>query len=266
MAINTLKNGTMEYLVAEGIGVPHCFTTRLGGVSTGTLESLNIGMHRGDTEENVAENYGILGKTIGFDPKNLVLTWQIHTDVVRRVTKADHTGFDHRGYPQCDGLITNDPGTALVVFTADCTPILFHDPVSGAVGACHAGWRGTAADIAGKTVAAMCREFGCMPGNLHAAIGPNLGACCFETDADVPEAMAETFGPAVWEYIRPIGNKFYVNLKAINALALRRAGVNHIEISTDCTRCNPHKYWSHRFHGPTRGSQGAIILCKEAKV
>ena len=266
MAINTLKNGTMEYLVAEGIGVPHCFTTRLGGVSTGTLESLNIGMHRGDTEENVAENYGILGKTIGFDPKNLVLTWQIHTDVVRRVTKADHAGFDHRGYPHCDGLITNDPGTALVVFTADCTPILFHDPVSGAVGACHAGWRGTAADIAGKTVAAMCREFGCLPGNLHAAIGPNLGACCFETDADVPEAMAETFGPAVWEYIRPIGNKFYVNLKAINALALRRAGVNHIEISTDCTRCNPHKYWSHRFHGPTRGSQGAIILCKEAKV
>ena len=266
MAINTLKNGTMEYLVAEGIGVPHCFTTRLGGVSTGTLESLNIGMHRGDTEENVAENYGILGKTIGFDPKNLVLTWQIHTDVVRRVTKADHAGFDHRGYPQCDGLITNDPGTALVVFTADCTPILFHDPVSGAVGACHAGWRGTAADIAGKTVAAMCREFGCLPGNVSAAIGPNLGACCFETDADVPEAMAETFGPAVWEYIRPIGNKFYVNLKAINALALRRAGVNHIEISTDCTRCNPHKYWSHRFHGPTRGSQGAIILCKEAKV
>ena len=264
MAITTIKHGTLEYLTAEEISVPHCFTTRLGGVSTGTLESLNIGMHRGDTEENVAENYGILGKTIGFDPKNLVLTWQIHTDVVRRVTKADHAGFDHRGYPQCDGLITN--GTALVVFTADCTPILFHDPVSGAVGACHAGWRGTAADIAGKTVAAMCREFGCLPGNVSAAIGPNLGACCFETDADVPEAMAETFGPAVWEYIRPIGNKFYVNLKAINALALRRAGVNHIEISTDCTRCNPHKYWSHRFHGPTRGSQGAIILCKEAKV
>ena len=99
MAITTKKLEQLEYLVAEGNGVPHCFTTRLGGVSTGTLESLNIGMHRGDTEKNVAENYGILGKTIGFDPKNLVLTWQIHTDVVRRVTKADHAGFDHRGYP-----------------------------------------------------------------------------------------------------------------------------------------------------------------------
>jgi copper oxidase (laccase) domain-containing protein len=97
---------------------------------------------------------------------------------------------------------------------------------------------------------------------------PGLTPASFiaKCNADVPEAIAETFGPAVWEYIRPIGNKFYVNLKAINALALRRAGVNHIEISTDCTRCNPHKYWSHRFHGPTRGSQGAIILCKEAKV
>ena len=267
MAITTKKLEQLEYLVAEGIGVPHCFTTRLGGVSTGTLSSMNIGLSRGDDPENVAENYRILGKSIGFDPMKLVLTKQIHSDSVVSVGQEDWgKHMIQEASPICDALITNTPGTALVVFTADCTPILLWDSVTGAVGAVHAGWRGTAADIAGKTVAAMCREFGCLPGNLHAAIGPNLGACCFETDADVPEAMAETFGPAVWEYIRPIGNKFYVNLKAINALALRRAGVNHIEISTDCTRCNPHKYWSHRFHGPTRGSQGAIILCKEAKV
>ena len=264
MAIITQKHGTIEYLTAEGIGVPHCFTTRLGGVSSGTLSSLNIGMHRGDDPENVAENFRILGNTLGFDPEKLVLTHQIHTDIVRPVTDTDHSGFDHHHYPPCDGLVTNDPGTALVIFTADCTPILLSDPVTGAVGACHAGWRGTALDIAGKTVGAMVSSFGCDPKNIRAAIGPNLGQCCFETDADVPSAMVETFGDAVQAHIRPDGNKFYVNLKAINALALSRAGVSQIEISTACTKCNPDTYWSHRVHGASRGSQGAIIVCKEA--
>ena len=205
-----------------------------------------------------------MGNALGFDPHKLVLTHQIHTDIVRLVTHRDHLGFDHHAYPQCDGLITCDPGTALVVFTADCTPVLLHDPVTGAVGACHAGWRGTAADIAGKTVRAMVEAFGCEPANIRAAIGPNLGFCCFETDGDVPEAMRKTYGPAAEEFIRSVGAKYYVNLKSINALSLRRAGVHHVETSTACTKCDPHTYWSHRVHGAARGSQGGIIVCKEA--
>ena len=264
MSITTKKNGTLEYLVAERISVPHCFTTRLGGVSSGNLASLNIGMGRGDDPQNVVENYRILANTLGFAPEKLVLTHQIHTDIVRLVTSEDHRGFDHHAYPQCDGLITADPGTALVVFTADCTPILLHDPVTGAVGACHAGWRGTAYDIAGTTVAAMEAAVGCKPENIRAAIGPNLGFCCFETDADVPEAMIRTYGQAAEEYIRTAGNKYYVNLKTINTLSLNRAGVHQVETSTACTKCDPHTYWSHRVHGAQRGSQGAIIVCKEA--
>lgn len=265
MAITTTKIGTLEYLTAEGIGATHCFTTRLGGVSQGYLDSLNLGMNRGDVPENVVENYRILGNVLGFDPHALVLTNQVHGDVVRRVTRADHRGLDHRDYPECDGLITNEPGTALAIFTADCTPILLHDSRSGAIGACHAGWRGTAADIAGKTVRAMCAEFGCDPADIHAAIGPNLGTCCFETDADVPNAMLAAFGEAVSAFIRPEKEKFYVNLKEINAYALARAGVQHIEISPECTMCNPHRYWSHRYTRGIRGSQGAIICCKEAE-
>ena len=264
MAITTIKNGTLEYLSAQGISAAHCFTTRLGGVSGGSLASLNIGMGRGDDPRNVMENYRILGNSLDFDLENLVLTHQIHTDIVRVVTKADHLGFDHHAYPQCDGLITCDPGTALVIFTADCTPILLHDPVTGAVGACHAGWRSTALDIAGKTVGAMADAFGCDPANIRAAIGPNLGFCCFETDRDVPEAMRKTYGQAAEEFIRSVGAKYYVNLKAINALSLHRAGVHHVETSTACTKCDPHTYWSHRVHGAARGSQGAIIVCKEA--
>ena len=266
MAIISQKHGTLEYLTAEGIAVPHCFTTRLGGVSGEYLDSLNLGMNRGDTPENVVENFGILGAALDFDPAHLVLTHQVHTDVVRQVSYGDHRGFDHRDYPECDGLITNVPGTALAIFTADCTPILLYDSRSGAVGACHAGWRGTAADIAGKTVGAMCEAFGSRPSDIRAAIGPNLAVCCFQTDGDVPQAMVETFGDGVRQWIHPAEDKFYVNLKAINAHALTRAGVQHIEISEECTMCSHHRYWSHRYTRGVRGSQGAIICCKEAKL
>ena len=265
MSFQTVQTGTLEYLVAENITVPHCFTTRLGGVSQGHLSSLNLGLHRGDSPENVTENYRILGDSLGFSEKDLVLTHQTHSDILRAVTKADHLGLDHHEYPVCDALITNDPGTALVVFTADCTPILLHDPITGAVGAVHAGWRGTASALAAKTAAAMAENYGADPKNIRAAIGPNIGQCCFETDSDVPAAMAETFGREAEEFIRTVGNKFYVNLKAINALALGRVGVKNIEISTACTMCDPRRFWSHRITRGVRGSQGAIIICKEGR-
>jgi YfiH family protein len=263
MAVITKKIDSLEYLAAEGISVPHCFTTRFGGVSTGPLESMNLAVRLEERDENVAENYRILGAALGFGLEDLVLTRQIHSDIVRIVTRDDCKGCFHRDYPQCDALVTKDPGVALVVFTADCTPLLFHDPVTGAVGAAHAGWRGTAQDIGGKTVMTMCREFGCKPENIRAAIGPNIGPCHFQTDSDVPEAMVEAFGSEAEAYIRKDDGKFYVNLKEINALALRRAGVRHIEISEACTMCRPDRFWSHRFTGGDRGSQGAIILCKE---
>ena len=263
--IKTVRNGTLEYLTAEGIAVPLCFTTRLGGVSTGYLASMNIGAHRGDTMENVARNYQILGSALGFSGEDLVLARQIHTDIVRSVTRQDARGLDHHSYPQCDALITRDPGVGLVVFTADCTPVLLWDPVTGAVGAIHAGWRGTGLDIAGKTVRAMAEQFGCDPRNIRAAIGPNIGPCCFETDRNVPVAMLERFGADAGEFIRRSGEKYYVNLKEINALALRRAGVGQIEISQACTVCSHERFWSHRYTHGERGSQGAIIVCKEVQ-
>ena len=264
MSIQTIKIGTMEYLAAEGISAAHCFTTRFGGVSEGHLSSMNIGLSRGDDPKNVLKNYEILGNAIGFTVENCVLTKQTHTDIVRAVGKADcGTGLFKPEFDPCDALITNDPGVALVVFTADCTPILFHDPVTGAVGAAHAGWRGTAADIAGKTVRAMCETYGCDPKNIRCAIGPNIGPCHFETDADVPDAMIAALGDAAKAHITQKGEKYYVNLKEINALFLRRAGVGSIEISTACTACDPMRYWSHRLVGSRRGSQGAVSVREE---
>ena len=263
MAVQTVKQGQLEYLRADGITASHCFTTRLGGVSQGSLSSLNIGIHRGDQWENVLKNYEILGNALDFNLKNLVLSHQTHTDIVLRIGTAQAgAGLFAPELPECDGLITNEPGIALAVFTADCTPVLLHDPITGAVGAVHAGWRGTAASIAGKAVAAMVREFGSDPSQIRAAIGPNIGVCCFETDSDVPKAMAEAFGEEAKPFIFSKENKYYVNLKEINALVLRKAGVRNIEISTECTVCQCHRFWSHRVTKGDRGSQGAIIVCK----
>ena len=263
MSIITKKQGTLEYLTAEGITVPHCFTTKKGGVSTGVMAGLNIAIKDGETKENVRKNLEILGNAIGFGIDDLVLTRQIHSDIVRVVNRNDCNGYIHRDYPECDALVTKTAGVALMIFTADCTPLLFHDPVTGAVGAAHAGWRGTASQIGARVVEAMVRSFGCDPANIRAAIGPNVGFCHFETDADVPEAMIAAYGDAVKAFIRQVGPKYYVDLKEVNALALRRAGEEHIEISSECTMCSPDRFWSHRITGNNRGSQGAIIVCKE---
>lgn len=266
MAITTIKKSTLEYLTAQGIHVPHCFTTRFGGVSSGYLDSLNIGIHRGDEWENVLKNYEILGNALRFDVQKLVLSHQTHTDTVLRVGHAQlGAGLFGPELPECDALITNEPGVGLVIFTADCTPILLHDPVTGAVGAVHAGWRGTAADIAGKTVAAMTREFGCDPANIRAAIGPNIGQCCFATDEDVPEAMAKALGAAAWDVVQCRDGKYYVDLKQMNRRFLERAGVKNVEVSDACTACEHHRFWSHRVTKGLRGSQGAIIVCKEGE-
>lgn len=260
--INTIHKEKLEYLASDRIQVPHCFTTRRGGVSEGYLDSLNIGTNRGDSIENVMENFRILGNALGFELEDVVRTCQTHTDIVRKVGAADRgTGLLKPAFPPCDALITNEPGVCLVISTADCTPILLYDPVTGAVGAAHAGWRGTAADIAGKTVKAMAQAYGCKPENLRCAIGPNIGQCCFETDADVPDALRDAFGSAAEAWTRQQENKYYVDLKAANAYALRRAGVAEVDISIDCTACQPQRFWSHRVTRGVRGSQGALIVC-----
>jgi len=253
--------GSFEYLVAENIPVSHAFTGRMGGVSEGYFSSLNLGMHRGDNPENVAKNYAIVGNALGFDPKKLVFANQVHSNIVRAVTENDCVGsLSHRDYPECDALVTNTPGVAIAVFTADCTPILYYDPVTGAVGAAHAGWRGTAAGIAGKTVETMVCAFGCNPSDIRAAIGPNIGPCCFETHADVPEAMIAALGSEAKPYIFRSDEKFRVDLKGINAHFLRRAGVENIAIAKECTVCESHRFWSHRVTRGKRGSQIAVII------
>lgn len=265
--MRTIKDGMLEYLTSDTIDTVHAFSTRFGGVSEGHLASLNLGVHRGDKPLNVWKNYCILGESVGFSPKNTVFTKQIHSDVVERVGAAQRgRGLIVPTRNGCDALVTDEAEVVLTVFSADCTPILFYDPIRRAIGAVHAGWRGTASGIAAKTVEKMCAEFGCCAENIRAAIGPCISQCCFETDEDVPLAMRAALGEEAEAAIRSQGEKYYVNLKQLNAIWLRRAGVRQIDIAEECTACQMQRFWSHRRVGNARGSLAAVIMLKGESV
>ena len=161
---------------------------------------------------------------------------------------------------ESDGMITREAGVALMVFTADCVPILLHEPVRGAIGAIHAGWRGTAKDIAGAAVRKMVEEFGCSPAQMKAAIGPAISKCCYETDSEVPDALRDILAIAAQDCIAIRGDKYAIDLKEANRLLLLRAGLTDIVVSDECTSCLGSKYWSHRRTKGIRGSQAAVIL------
>ena len=244
-------------------GVTHAFTTRLGGVSRGVYASLNLRTSCDDDREAVRENYSILCRSLGIDGKKMVYSKQVHGTVVRAVTHSDckEDPFDPVDY-EADGLITDEKGLSLIIYTADCIPILLYDPSRRAVGAVHAGWRGTAGGIAGEAVRKMHECYGCDPSDILAAVGPGIGPCCFETDADVPETVRASMGCFAGEFVeQSAGGKYHVDLKGINAWFLMQNGVpeGNIEISTDCTACMPERYWSHRVTKGIRGVQGAVI-------
>lgn len=254
-------------LLSGQAGVAHGFSTRLGGVSRGHFSALNLGHTRGDDPAAVRENYRRFCQATGAgEVERLVLSHQVHKDHIRVCTMADAgKGLDReRGY-DADGLMTNVPGLPLVIFSADCIPILLYDPVNRAAAACHAGWRGTAQAIAQKTVRQMTEVYGSKPGDLRAAVGPGIGPCCFITHSDVTEAMFGAFGDMTSDYVNPIPetDQFHVDLKGINAALLRAAGVERIDVSSHCTGCRQDLFWSHRFVGNARGSMAAVIMIKE---
>ena len=246
-------------------GAVHGFSTRLGGVSKSPFDSLDLGLGRGDDPADVAENFRRFCAAIGAEesPARLVCSKQVHTDTVRTVTMADAgKGLLRERDYEADGLMTDVPGLVLAVFSADCIPILFHDPVRRVVAACHAGWRGTAMGIARKTVQRMGEVYGSDPGDIRCAIGPGISRCCFETDDDVPSAMRAALGNETEAFIDTHPNgKFHVDLKGINRHWLLSAGVpvEQITICSACTACDTATFFSHRRTGNARGSLAALI-------
>ena len=163
-------------------GIVHGFSTRLGGVSQGIYESMNLSFTRGDDEAAVRENYRRLSDAMGFSMEDIVTSDQTHTTNVRVVKEEDRgNGITKpRPYTDVDGMITNVPGLVLATFYADCVPLFFIDPVHKAVGLSHSGWRGTVGKIGKATVEKMTEEFQTDPSELYAAIGPSICQDCYE--------------------------------------------------------------------------------------
>jgi len=242
--------------------IPHGFSTRLGGVSPAPWDSLNLGASRGDEPSNVAENFRRFRCAVGTPEGPLVKNHQVHGTVVRSVTSADARDPESLPDFDADGLVTDEAGLTLTVFSADCLPILFYDPVRPCIAAVHAGWRGTAAGIAAEAVRAMIERYGCQPGNIRAAIGPGISACCFETTGDVPASLRAHLGTKAEVCIADHKNgTFHVDLKRANRLWLEQAGLapEHIAVCDACTACDLDTFWSHRRTGLVRGSMAAMI-------
>lgn len=231
-------------------------------MSPAPWDSLNLGASRGDAAANVAENFRRFRAAIGCPDGPLVKNHQVHGTLVRSVTGADGERPEAVPVFDADGLVTDEEGLTLTVFSADCLPVLFYDPVRRCVAAVHAGWRGTAMGIAAEAVKAMAERYGCKPQTIRAAIGPGISNCCFETTGDVPAALREHLGPAAEACITDHGSgKFHVDLKKANLLWLERAGLEraNIAVCDACTACDLDAFWSHRRTGTIRGSMAAMI-------
>lgn len=259
MFIEHNENGLI-YMVSTLIPLRHAFTTRYGGVSSGHLATLNLLNNKGDEPENVRENYRRVCALFGVGEDDCAVTRQVHGNTVRIVTEADrHACLSPVPY-EADGIVTATPGLPIFCFTADCVPVLLCDAEHGVVGAVHCGWRSSAADIL-KNALTQMESLGAKAESVRAAIGPAIGKCCFETDDDVPEAVAAWLGDAEGLFRKRDDGKTLVDLRGANARRLTQLGVpaGQIDISDECTICSHEKYWSHRYTKGQRGGQAAVI-------
>jgi len=243
-AVGDLRLLTWPALDASGADA--AVTARSGGVSTGPYATLNLSLSVGDDPGRVLENRRRLATAFGAELGDFVFARQVHGAGVRVVTDAD------RGvgaYPLddaigsvaetgeaggADALVTTSPGVVLAILTADCVPIVLHDPVAGVLACVHAGWRGTVAGVTAAALAAMQR-LGACPADVTAGIGPAIGADRYQVGPDVHEAVTRTFGPAAAGFIRPdpsAPGRWLLDLWAANRHALRQAGVPGPRIHT----------------------------------
>ena len=244
--------------------IKNAFTTRLGGVSKGIYSTMNMSFTNGDNRDDVLENYRIICSELNVDINKVVLSHQTHTNNVRIITEDDIGKgiFKERDYDNVDGLITNVKGIVLVTQYADCTPLLFCDPVKKVIATSHAGWRGTAQEIGRITVEKMCSHFGCSPENIIAAIGPSICKDCYEVDSPVYEPISKiNYLDTDKIFVNKGGGKYMLDLWETNRQILINAGLrpDNIDVTDLCTNCNPNIFHSHRYTGGKRGNLAALI-------
>lgn len=233
----------------------HAFFTRLGGVSEGPFSSLNTGFFVGDRQQDVQRNLSMIARTFSIPANRLVQMRQVHGD---RIVPLDGDAPGPGAAPPCDGLVTDRPGLAIGIKTADCVPLFFADRVRRVIGVAHAGWRGTALGIASKMVAVMRERFSSRVQDMLIAIGPSIGVCCYQVDGPVHDAFRTQAGVEGFLHPCPQKGRWMLDLASANRIALMDGGVpaEHIFVAGYCTACRQDLFFSHR---ATRGNTGRQI-------
>lgn len=264
MQLGIAENGVglLKFTDFEYENLAHCFSTRIGGVSKNEFASINLGFGRGDSNDNVRQNYKLVADALSISQESFTAGNQDHNVNIRRVgTENIGTGiWKPKDMDSIDGLCTNDAGVSLVIYCADCVPLYFYDEKNYAIGLAHAGWKGTAAGMASAMIKKMTEEFGSSPENIKAAIGPSIGPESFEVDEPVAKIFSDLSHSD--KFVKDIGEgKFLVDLWECNRTVLVDAGVplKNIIIGGVCTFKESDLLFSHRKTLGERGSNAAIL-------
>ncbi len=246
-----VRRGPVSYLECVPLRelgfVSHAFCTRREGVSAGAFESLNFSASEGDPEECVRVNWDRTAEAFGLSRRQFFNVRQVHGNEVLAIDDPAFMTFTCQPL-RYDAIVTDKPGLALCIRTADCVPILLADARRGIVAAVHAGWRGTSLGVAARAVDCLRDRFSSEPRDLLAAVGPAIGPCCYEVDAPVHRAM-EALGPGQTSFLVPAGpGKWRFDLAAANRAQLLGQGLSpeRIHLSGECTSCDPERWFSHR--------------------
>lgn len=229
----------LEKITSDAIHAHHGFFTRKGGASSGIFAGLNCGPGSSDQAEVVAINRARVAEAMGVDPDRLLSIHQIHSADVIHVTGP----LTER--PRADAMVTATPGLALGVLTADCQPVLFHDPKSRIIGAAHAGWRGTRDGVLEATVDAMV-ALGARREDIAAVIGPTISQSAYEVGPEFFESFTDDDPTFARFFIAGKGDRYLFDLPAFGLSRLRAAGVGHAEWTRHCTYRDPERFFSFR--------------------
>lgn len=244
---------------AEQAPVQHAIFTRLGGRSRRAFHSLNVGHSVGDDPAAVQANHDLLWGCLGLAADQVVTAHQVHGGRVAVVGgSAGGTVI-----PATDALISNQPGTALLLRFADCVPLFLYDPQRRAIGLVHAGWRGFVAGVVPNAVAALREAFSCRPQNIMAGVGPAIGWCCYQVGADLCAEVQQVLGTGTpFLRVHPDGT-LHFDLSGAVRWQLQELGVCHIEESGICTACHTDEFFSHRAEKGTTGRFAAVLALRE---
>lgn len=232
----------------------------------------NLALHIEDDVEHVLRNREFLSQINDVTIEAMTCAQQTHGSRVQEVTLTNRSAGAHEfatSIPDTDGLITQLPNTMLTLFFADCVPLYFVDPVQRAVGIAHAGWRGSVKNIAGEMVRKFQEQYSSKPDNIYVAIGPSIGACCYQVDQVVMNEVEKKLPYRLNDVARADGKEHYrLDLKKMNQILLEQAGIlsNHIEVSQLCTSCNVHQFFSYRKELGKAGRMAAFAVWEEEEL